>query len=473
MERDGMMNYDEIRIEPFTLIHDVLINWWVILLGAIGAALITSVIVSERYEPQYTTSATFAVSSKENANAYTNWSATYEMAETLEAILDSNSMRKIICKELDVKSFGARISTEILGETNLLSLRVTADTSKEAMDVMKAVINNYTKVSYYALGSAVMDVLEEPEVPMYPDNYLDAEGPAKKVFVLTAAALVCLFGLLSYMKDTIKCEKDIEAKLDSRSLGVIVYERKYKTLKELIKKRKKALLVSSPIAGFAFVEGYKKLAVKVDYQMKKYGKKTLVVTSVSENEGKSTVAANLAISLAEQSKRVILMEGDLRRPSQFLIFDKDPKEKEEIGEFLEGNSKIINIVGKSHIDHLRLVLGKNCYSSSTEKVASNKMKELLSVCEDISDYVIIDSPPAGIVGDAEILAREAGAVLVVAKQNYMLAEDINEILDAFRFHETKVVGVVLNGVISFNEMATGEYYGGYGGYGKNKKDRGV
>lgn len=58
------------------------------------------------------------------------------------------------------------------------------------------------------------------------------------------------------------------------------------------------------------MESYKKLAAKVEYRMAKNEQKVLVVTSVSENEGKSTVAANLAITLAEQSKRVLLVEGD-------------------------------------------------------------------------------------------------------------------------------------------------------------------
>lgn len=470
MENRDIWDLEEVKLEPITMIHDVLVNWWVILLGAIAAALMMSVVVSESYEPKYTTSATFAVSSKKDSNAYNNWTAAYEMAETLEAILKSNAMRKIINEELGVESTSAQISTEILGQTNLLVLKVTASTSKEATSVIRAVMNNYTRVSYYALGNAVMDVLQEPEVPMYPDNPLDVKYEAKRAFLIMAVALVFVFGLLSYFSDTVKRESEIEKKLDARSLGAIIYEMKHKTVRSFLKRKKSALLVSSPIAGFAFVEAYKKMAVKVDYQMRKYGCKTVVVTSVSENEGKSTVAANLAITLAEQSKKVILIEGDLRRPSQFLIFGHKPAEKQDIGEYLEGNTEFINLVLNSKIEGLQLVLGKTCYSSSTEKVDSEKMAELLRMCEEIADYVIIDTPPVGLLGDAEVLAKLAGSVILVTRQNFMQAEDINEALDSFRAQQSKVVGVVLNRVLSVSAASSGGYYGKYGKYARSRRN---
>lgn len=231
------------------------------------------------------------------------------------------------------------------------------------------------------------------------------------------------------------------------------------------------MLVNSPLAGFAFVEAYKKLAAKVDYQMSKENGKILVVTSVSENEGKSTVAANLAISLAEQSKKVLLLDGDLRRPSQFLLFGEKPSEKEEFGEFLK-SGQMEEILKKSKIPNLYLVLGKNCYSSSTEILRSKRLKSFLMQCRNYMDYVIIDSPPAGLIGDAEALAVYSDAVLLVTKQNDMLAEDINDVLDGFREHHSTVLGVVLNGVRSFSGLpGSGRYsygYDGYGSYGRNR-----
>lgn len=334
---------------------------------------------------------------------------------------------------------------------------------------LNEVMDNYSSVSLYTVGSAVMDVLEEPKVPYTPDNPLDAGGQAKKGGLVAGALVLILLGLFSYMKNTIKQENEIEKKLDARSLGAISYEWKYKTIRDIFRHKKKAILVDDPVASFRFVESYKKLAAKVEYRMAKNEQKVLVVTSVSENEGKSTVAANLAITLAEQSKRVLLVDGDIRRPSQFLIFGMEPKEENELGEYLRGNGSLADVMVPCTRKHMLFMGGKNCYSSSTEMLNSDSFYKLMTACRKFVDYVIIDTPPAGIIGDAQIFAHCADAVMIVAKQNYMLAEDINEVMDAFRDKEGKVLGVVLNGVRSFSGLVdspVGHYYGKYSKYGR-------
>ena len=463
MERNEVIKQVGQSFEPYILIRDILVNWWVILLGAVGAALLTVVIVSARYEPTYSATATFVVMEKDSTSGAV-WSQAAEMAEIMQNVLQSNSMNKIICEELGTDSVNAKITAQTLGSSNLLSLRVTAATSREAMAVIRAVMDNYTRISYYALGDYMMEVLEEPAVPMYPDRPLNVKDEAKRAFVLCAVALTGLLGLVSLMRDTLKREQDIETKLDARSLGQIPYERKYKTIKEMLQRKKSALLISDPVIGVGFAESYKKLAARVDHQMKKKGQKALVVTSIAENEGKSTMAANLAIALARQSKRVVLMEGDLRRPSQFLIFGKQPEESQEIGEFLKGNTELKKIIMKSGIPNVHMILGRNCYSTSTEMVQSSEMEDLLEWCKKAADYVIIDSPPVGLIGDAEVLARNAGAVMLVTKQNGIPVGEINDVLDEFRAHGADVIGVVLNGVRTLSDMVDQGAYGKYGKY---------
>ena len=96
MEKNEHMEWTGMRIDPATLFYDIIRNWWVILLGAIGAAMLTWVVTSYRYVPNYTTSATFVVSNKENSNSYNNWVATAQMAKTFQGILKSNTLNSII-----------------------------------------------------------------------------------------------------------------------------------------------------------------------------------------------------------------------------------------------------------------------------------------------------------------------------------------------------------------------------------------
>lgn len=441
---------------PVTVTHPEIIRYFMTIPEAV-------------YVPEYTTQATFVVSSRGDANAYSNLSSANTMAKTFEKILKSNIMEKKICEKLKVEELDADIHAKVLEGTNMLVLSVTADTPKESIDIIRTVMDNYSSVSLYTVGSAVMDVLEEPKIPYTPDNPLDAGGQAKKGGLVAGALVIILLGLFSYMKNTIKQENEIEKKLDARSLGAISYEWKYKTIRDIFRRKKKAILVDDPVASFRFVESYKKLAAKVEYRMAKNEQKVLVVTSVSENEGKSTVAANLAITLAEQSKRVLLVDGDIRRPSQFLIFGMEPKEENELGEYLRGNGSLADVMVPCTRKHMLFMGGKNCYSSSTEMLNSESFFKLMTACRKFVDYVIIDTPPAGIIGDAQIFAHCADAVMIVSRQNYMLAEDINEVMDAFRDKEGKVLGVVLNGVRSFSGLVdspVGHYYGKYSKYGR-------
>lgn len=206
--------------------------------------------------------------------------------------------------------------------------------------------------------------------------------------------------------------------------------------------------------------------------MSKINGKILVVTSVCENEGKSSVAGNLAITLAKKGKRVILLDGDIRCPAQYLLLGMSPKKENELGEFLEGRIDANHILLNTERKRLGFIGGKVSYSASTEMLGNRQLPVLIEACSKIVDYVIIDTPPSGMIGDAQIFAQHADAVMIVARQNVTLAEDINEMMDDFRDNHTKVLGVVLNGVMTFQSIAdspVGDHYSRYGRYGRYGK----
>lgn len=151
MSKDTKINdmLENNRIEPFTLIHDVIVNWWLILLAALAAAIFAYVGVSVTYEPDYTTSATFAITSKLESGSYSNLSTANEMASTFQKIIESSAMNKILCEELGVDSIDAEIKSNVIQDTNLLELSVTSSSPRVAYDTIHAIMDNYTKVSYF------------------------------------------------------------------------------------------------------------------------------------------------------------------------------------------------------------------------------------------------------------------------------------------------------------------------------------
>lgn len=476
MDKDTRNTLENYKIEPFTLLHDIAVNWWAILLGALAAAMIAYIALSLRYVPEYTTSATFVVQSRNTAATYSGLSSANATAKTFQKIIESSAMNEILCTKLGRDEIDADIQAHVTEGTNLMELSVTSDSPQDSFDIMQGILDNYSSISFYTVGDVVLNQLKSPGIAFAPDNPLNLKQASKKVFLITAAVLILLFGLLSTMRDTLKLESDVEEKLDARSLGAIVFEFKYKTLRELLRRRKKALLVNDPIAGFGFVESHRKLSSRVEYHMEKKGWKTLAVTSVSENEGKSTVAANLAISLAEQGRRVILIDGDLRRPSQFLIFRRHPEEKNEIGEFLKSDSEGAELLMPTDVERLSLIGGRNCYSSSTDILQKGRAEVLIRRCAEEADFVIVDTPPTAVLGDAELWAQYTDAAVFVERQNFIYAEDINNMLDKFRSQNIRVLGVILNGMQSFGSIAgatVGRYsgrYGDYGNYGKRQKE---
>lgn len=454
-------------IEPITLIYDLLQNWWVILLGTVTAAMLAYVISGVTYVPMYSATTTYVVSAGPTANEWDNLRYGNDAAKAFESIIQSKVMKRIVSEKLKREEFDAVVQTELPKGTNLVLLKVTGKTPQDAIDLMHELMESYAEVSYNVIENAAIDVLVAPQMPLKPDNPLGEGIAALKGAVIGMFLMILSVSFISCVKDTLKREEDVEEKLDAKNMGVIPFERKEHSIKEYFLKEKSSLLVNSPLVSFKFVEAYRMLAAKVDYYMSKTNGQILVVTSVAENEGKSTVAANLAISLAEQSKKVLLIDADLRRPAQFLIFGRKITEKEGFEAFLK-NGQIEDVLTKSSIPNLYFMFDKKSHSSSAEILRSKRLVDFLKECRNYMDYVIIDSSPAGMVGDAEILADYSDGVLLVARQHDRLAEDVNDVLDIFHEHHSGVLGVVLNGVRSFSGLLTYGHYADYGNYGRSR-----
>ncbi len=450
-------------IDGYSLLMDILHNLWVALLGALAVAMAMFMLNSVRHVDRYSCSATFAVMSKKSSNyIYQNLSAAENMAETFTGILKSNVLKERVCNDLGIDQFTASVSAKVVPETNILILSVTDSSPQSAFNVIRAIINDYPSLIQWASSSMVMNILQEPEVPTSPNNPLYLRNSTIRYFLGSFVLFLAAFAVLSINRDTIKKEKDLTDKLDAKSLGVINYERKYKSLSSRIHDRKTGLLVTDVTASFGFVESYRKITAKIIDEAKQRKAKVILVTSVREHEGKSTTSANIALSLARQGKNVVLIDGDLRSPSVADIFGIDVDKRKTLYSMLFEGTRPVDAFYQEEKSGLFLLLSHKGYSNSTEIIASEQMKQAVDMLKSAADYVVIDSPPVSVIADASVEANLADLSVLVVQYNRIQAQDINDTIDILNECKAKLIGCVLNQVRSLNNSVVSGY--GYGGY---------
>ena len=456
------------RIDLYSILRDTLRNLWVILIGALAVGMVTSMIVKREYNSTYSTTTTFVVTSKTYSNnTYSNLSAASTMADSFSNILNSNLLKKKVCQDLGMAKFNASTKTNVITGTNLMTLRVTSDTPKNAYRITRSIMDNIGDLTQYVSGNMVMDVLQEPAVPTKADVSFSAQRQALKAFLISGMLIAVAFMYLSFRKETIKGEKDLENKLDAKSLGMLFHEGKYSSVSALLRGRKNKYLITDLTAKFEFVERFKKIAAHVSSEAHKKNAKVILLTSVQEHEGKSTVSANLAITLAQQSYKVLLIDGDLRRPTlNSLMLGSGEKLNVTLAAMLAGKASLSDALYRYKDTELYMLLNKRSFQNSTDIVSSEEMEKLVSAARKHFDFIVIDSPPMSLMADAEVLANLSDMSVLVVAYDSVLAQDLNDAIDSLRDCQAEFAGCILNQVRTLpGERRTVGGYGGYGRYG--------
>ncbi|MBU3138167.1 CpsD/CapB family tyrosine-protein kinase [Clostridium gasigenes] len=202
-------------------------------------------------------------------------------------------------------------------------------------------------------------------------------------------------------------------------------------------------------------ESYRTLRTNLQYSSFDKEYKVIVVTSSEPGEGKSTTAGNLAMSLAQGEKRVILIDCDLRKPSLHKRF----KISNIMGlsDVLIGREVIENAATRYKKNITVLTSGK-IPPNPSEMLGSKAMTALLKELQGIFDYIILDTPPIQAVTDSQILGAKADGVILVVKAEKTKKESVNNSINLLKKVNAHIIGTVLNGV----DNKRNKYYYYYG-----------
>lgn len=213
-----------------------------------------------------------------------------------------------------------------------------------------------------------------------------------------------------------------------------------KTSKQLANNRRRLLRESTP---FAVKEAYVKLRTNLLFCMTADGKRpcqVFAVTSANAAEGKSLTAANIAISFGMLGKRTLLIDADLRKPTQQRLWQID--EEAGLCDFLAGFSELVT----RQVDTIPLTIlcAGTIPPNPSELLASDRMRRFVEEAMAEYDYVFIDLPPINVVADAQIVAPFVDGVLLVARSGHTTAEGLLAAADSVRRAGGNLCGIVLN-----------------------------
>jgi capsular exopolysaccharide synthesis family protein len=216
-----------------------------------------------------------------------------------------------------------------------------------------------------------------------------------------------------------------------------------------------ALLHSDVPAPFA--EAFRGIRTNVLFSSAEEGGRSVVVTSTGPGEGKTLVATNLAVALAQAGQRVLLMDADMRKPRVHEVFHEP--QAPGLSNVLVGNAKASEAVRPGPVGNLWLLLAGVAPPNPAELLASHRFKDFLATLEEHFDWVIIDSPPVMAVTDASVIAHVAQGVIYVVRCEHTNKHTASTALEQLESAKAKFLGGILNRVdVQRNSYYYSNYY---------------
>lgn len=299
-------------------------------------------------------------------------------------------------------------------------------------------------------------VLVEPARPQ-PQPIRPRPIPTTILGAIAGAMLaVGIVFLIEYLDDTVKSPEQVEEETGLSTVGAIAIIKGNEPHDRLVSFN----TPRSPIS-----EAYRVLRTNLSFSAIDEGLRAVLVTSASPGEGKSTTAANLAVVIAQTGKRVILVDSDLRRPSQHLLFGI-ANDQGLTTALLDTATPLAEHLQETRVPNIHVLASGPIPPNPAELLNSQRMTNLLLELRDAADTIVLDTPPTLTVADASILAPQMSGCILVAQMGRTRMQALDQARDTLQKSGAHLLGVVLNQV----QVGRAGYYYRYYSYEYTGKD---
>lgn len=475
--------------------------WAILLVGAIFAGTAFA-IAKATYVENYRASMTLGFmetqyvivkdysNSKESSSQYKEETKFYKNAdiEYYQYLIKGDEMLSNIQKTLSTDDVGREYSTDFIekslsvedtGIGGFFTINVTSTDEGYCERALKVVLEEFPKYVQSYDNTISIKVIKNPTAPAIC-NSDNAATKALYGFLLGAGIVAFIIFIMTITTNTVLTLEGMRREVNVNVLGSVPLLEKRSGLFNQKKKSPQGSLLITDTAkvSFAFVESFKAIRTKIENIKAEKGKKVFVVTSTYEDEGKTTVSVNIACSLAQKGKSVLLIDSDLRKPAVLHAVGVKSDTHYGLIPIIKGTSTYVDSI--KFIKSLGIfVLPTGGISlKSTEVLDTDKVRAVIDQARKEFDYIIIDSPPTRVVSDSLVIAPLADGVIYNIRRDYAKVSEINRTIEEIRSADIEVVGAVFT--MSAGEENSRYYrrkgymrYGGYyGRYGRKKKQLG-
>ena len=431
--------------------------FWVPILLAAALGLWRWRNLTASYVPLYQASSVYRVTSSRSGNmdistygVYLNTSAAENLARSFPYVMNSDKARSLLKEQTGSSYLPAPVTCRT--ETTLLIFESTGMSGEAVYQALQSAVSILPEAAKDIVQSFTLEPFEEAVKPSVPFNKPNVQSSTTKYALLGLGLGFALIFVLAYFRRTVHNTEDLHELLSTPCLGLLPKVRfKART------KQDRSVLLTNPQLEESYLESMRGICFQLQKELETQPAKVLMVTSTSPNEGKSTVSANLALMLASLGHRTVLVDCDLRKQDIKDIF-KIEKASNGVVDLIQNRQNVEDELLSVEGSPVRLLSGDRVSEHPQNFLSSPELQNVLKPLRSDYEYIVVDTPPSGLLSDAATLSEWVDGVLYVVRQDYLGSFSILDSVQRLSELGVRFVGSIIN----YAERSTSQSGYGYG-----------